>query len=114
MLDVRLTSSEGAVMDAAFTTGNARKAASSRLHLFLLLLQVGFIHGVREFLVSVMIHRFLQRPRDVPHVSIETEVLQSRLLHRLGDEVAAMSAFRRLLREPVHVGADRCYFGLRE
>ena len=62
-------------MDAAFTTGNTRKAASPRLDLFLLLLQVHFIHGFWEFLVGVMIDRFFQRPRDVPHMSIETEIL---------------------------------------
>ena len=80
-------------MDAAFAAGNAREPASPRLHLFLALLQVRFIHGFRKLLVSVVIDRFLQGPRDVPHVSIETEILQRRLLHRLGDKVAPMSAF---------------------
>ena len=75
MLGIWLASSECTVMDAAFTTGNARKATGTRLDLFLSLLQVHFIHGLWEFLVSVMIHRFFQRPRDVPHVSIETEIL---------------------------------------
>ena len=110
MLHIRLAFSIRSIMDIPFTILYTSEAASPWLNFLLLTFDIigSILCLIWKLLISIMINRSLQGPRNIFHMGLKTEVIICRVLHWLRNYIISMTTFLRVLAKSSWIATYLC------